>query len=204
MKLKTKFIKPIVFIACLIPLALGIWAGVTDQLGANPIEEITHRTGDWTLRLLLITLAVTPLRRLLGWSWPLRVRRMLGLFTFFYACLHFLTYFVLDQFFDWDEILKDIIKRPYITIGFSAYLMLVPLAVTSTNAMMRRLGKRWAQLHQLIYVIAVCGILHYFWLVKADYLLPLVHAAILLSLLLVRVWYQRQSLSAHRPAPQTP
>lgn len=203
-RLKPVLIKTVVFIVCLIPLALGIWAGITDQLGANPIEEITHRTGDWTLRLLLITLAATPLRRLFGWSWPLRVRRMLGLYTFFYASLHFLTYFVLDQFFDWDEILKDIIKRPYITIGFSAYLMLVPLAITSTNAMMRRLGKRWGQLHQLVYVIAVFGILHYFWLVKADYLLPLVHAAILLSLLLVRAWYQRQSLSAHRPAPQTP
>jgi len=131
------------------------------------------------------------------------VRRMLGLYTFFYACLHFLTYFVLDQFFEWDEILKDIIKRPYITIGFSAFVMLVPLAATSTNAMMRRLGRRWSQLHQLVYVIAVFGILHYFWLVKADYLLPLVHAVILLSLLLVRAWYQRQLLPARRPSPQT-
>lgn len=198
-----RLVKPLVFMACLLPLVFGIWAGFADQLGANPIEEITHRTGDWTLRLLLITLAATPLRRMLGWSWPLRVRRMLGLFTFFYACLHLLTYFVLDQFFDWEEILKDIIKRPYITIGFSAFVLLVPLAVTSTNAMMRRLGKRWGQLHQLVYVIAVFGILHYLWLVKADYLLPLIHAAILLALLLMRAWYQRQSLSARRPAPQT-
>ncbi|NOX91045.1 MAG: sulfoxide reductase heme-binding subunit YedZ [Gammaproteobacteria bacterium] len=198
-----KFVKPLVFMACLLPLVFGIQAGFTDQLGANPIEEITHRTGDWTLRLLLITLAATPLRRLFGWGWPLRVRRMLGLFTFFYACLHLLTYLVLDQFFDWEDILKDIIKRPYITIGFGAFVLLVPLAVTSTNAMMRRLGKRWGQLHQLIYVIAVFGILHYLWLVKADYLLPLIHAAILLTLLLVRAWYQRQSLSAGRPAPQT-
>ena len=202
MRIKPVFIKPLVFIACLIPLVFGIWDGFTDQLGANPIEEITHRTGDWTLRLLFITLAATPTRRLFGWSWPLRVRRMLGLFTFFYASLHFLTYFVLDQFFDWDEILKDIIKRPYITIGFSAYLLLVPLAVTSTNAMMRRLGKRWGQLHQLVYVIAVFGILHYLWLVKADYLQPLIHAAILLALLLVRVWYQRQA-PTHRPAVQS-
>ncbi len=198
-----KLIKPLVFMACLLPLAFGIWAGFTDQLGANPIEEITHRTGDWALRLLLITLAATPLRLLLGWRWPLRVRRMLGLFTFFYACLHLLTYFVLDQFFDWSEILKDIIKRPYITIGFSAFVLLVPLAVTSTHAMMRRLGKRWGQLHQLVYVIAVFGILHYLWLVKADYLLPLIHAAILLALLLVRAWYQRQALSTRRAAPQT-
>ncbi len=198
-----KLVKPLVFMACLLPLLFGVWAGFTDQLGANPIEEITHRTGDWTLRLLLITLSATPLRLLLGWRWPLRVRRMLGLFTFFYACLHLLTYFVLDQFFDWDEIVNDIIKRPYITIGFSAFVLLVPLAVTSTNAMMRRLGKRWRQLHQLVYVIAVFGILHYLWLVKADYLLPLIHAAILLALLLVRVWYQRQGLPAHRPASQT-
>jgi len=201
--MKPALIKSLVFIACLLPLVFGIQAGFTDQLGANPIEEITHRTGDWTLRLLLITLAVTPLRRMSGWSWPLRVRRMLGLFTFFYACLHLLTYFVLDQFFDWDEILKDIIKRPYITIGFSAFVLLVPLAITSTNAMMRRLGKRWGQLHQLVYVIAVFGILHYLWLVKADYLLPLIHAAILLALLLMRVWYQRQSLPARRTASQT-
>lgn len=195
---KATGIKIIVFIICLVPLAFGIWDGFTDQLGANPIEEITHRTGDWTLRLLLITLAATPARRLLGWTWPLRVRRMLGLYTFFYACLHFLTYFVLDQFFDWDEIFKDIIKRPYITIGFSAFLLLVPLAVTSTNSMMRRLGKRWGQLHQLIYVIAVFGILHYLWLVKADYLQPLIHAGILLALLLVRAWYQRQTMPLRR------
>jgi len=201
--LKSVYVKPLIFIACLIPLVVGIWDGFADQLGANPIEEITHRTGDWTLRLLLITLAATPARRLFGWTWPLRVRRMLGLYVFFYACLHFLTYFVLDQFFDWDEILKDIIKRPYITIGFSAFLLLVPLAITSTNAMMRRLGKRWGQLHQLVYVIGVFGILHYLWLVKADYLQPLIHAAILLALLLVRAWYQRQSLPVRRPAAQS-
>ena len=204
MKLSFKpvLIKVFIFILCLLPLVLGIWDGFADQLGANPIEEITHRTGDWTLRLLLITLAATPARRLFGWAWPLRVRRMLGLYTFFYACLHFLTYFVLDQFFDWDEILKDIIKRPYITIGFSAFLLLIPLSVTSTNAMMRKLGKRWGQLHQLVYVIAVFGILHYLWLVKADYLQPLIHAGILLALLLVRAWYQRQTSSLRRTASQ--
>lgn len=200
--LKPVFLKPVVFFICLAPLIFGIWDGFADQLGANPIEEITHRTGDWTLRLLLITLAATPARRLLGWSWPLRVRRMLGLYTFFYACLHFLTYFVLDQFFDWDEIFKDIIKRPYITIGFGAFILLVPLAVTSTNKMMRRLGKRWGQLHQLVYVIGVFGVLHYLWLVKADYLQPLIHAAILLALLMVRAWYQRQALSVRRTASQ--
>jgi sulfoxide reductase heme-binding subunit YedZ len=200
--LKPAVIKVIVFFACLIPLAFGIWDGFHDQLGANPIEEITHRTGDWALRMLLLTLSATPARRVLGWSWPLRVRRMLGLYTFFYACLHFLTYLVLDQFFDWDEILKDIIKRPYITVGFSAFILLIPLAVTSTNAMMRRLGKRWGQLHQLVYVIAVLAILHYLWLVKADYLQPLIHACILLALLMVRVWYQRRTLPLRRSAVQ--
>lgn len=198
-----KLIKPVIFLACLVPLALGVWDGIGDQLGANPIEEITHRTGDWTLRMLLITLAATPARRLFGWLWPLRVRRMLGLYTFFYACLHLSTYLVLDQFFDWGEILKDIIKRPYITVGFAAFVLLVPLAVTSTNAMMRRLGKRWRQLHQLVYVIGGLGILHYLWLVKADYLLPIIHAVILLILLSVRSWYQRQSVSPRRPAPQS-
>ena len=201
--MKQVYIKPLVFILCLIPLVLGIWDGVTDQLGANPIEEITHRTGDWTLRLLLLPLAATPARRLFSWSWPLRVRRMLGLYVFFYACLHMLTYFVLDQFFDWDEILKDIIKRPYITIGFSAFVLLIPLAITSTNAMMRRLGKRWGQLHQLVYVIAVFGILHYLWLVKADYLQPLIHAGILLVLLLLRAWFQRQARPARRSVVQS-
>jgi sulfoxide reductase heme-binding subunit YedZ len=198
-----RLLKPILFVVCLLPLALGIWDGFTDQLGANPIEEITHRTGDWTLRLLLLTLSATPARRLFGWSWPLRLRRMLGLYCFFYACLHFLTYLVLDQFFDWDEIVKDIIKRPYITVGFTAFVLLIPLAATSTNAMMRRLGRRWGQLHQLVYVIAVFGVLHYLWLVKADYLQPLIYATILLFLLLVRAWYQRRRLPRHHPAQQT-
>lgn len=198
-----RLLKPILFVVCLLPLALGIWDGFTDQLGANPIEEITHRTGDWALRLLLLTLSATPARRLFGWSWPLRLRRMLGLYCFFYACLHFLTYLVLDQFFDWDEIVKDILKRPYITVGFTAFVLLIPLAVTSTNAMMRRLGRRWGQLHQLVYVIAVLGVLHYLWLVKADYLQPLIYAVILLFLLLVRAWYQRRRLPRRHPAQQT-
>lgn len=198
-----KGIKPAIFLACLLPLAWGVWDGVSDQLGANPIEEITHRTGDWALRLLLLTLAVTPARRLFGWQWPLRLRRMLGLYAFFYAFLHFGAYLVLDQFFAWDEILKDIIKRPYITVGFTAFVLLIPLAVTSTNAMMRRLGKRWKQLHQLVYVIGGLGVLHYLWLVKADYLLPIIHAVILIVLLAVRAWYQRRSISPRRPAPQS-
>ena len=187
----SRLIKPSLFLICCAPLGLMLWYGISNQLGSNPIEKITHLTGDWTLRFLLITLAVTPLRLLFDWKTLIRYRRMLGLFAFFYACLHFLTYIVLDQFFDMTEIAKDIVKRPYITIGFSGFVLLIPLAVTSTNAMMKRLGRRWKQLHQLVYVVAVCGVLHYLWLVKADVRDPLVYASVLLGLLLVRVWYRR-------------
>lgn len=183
--------KIFLFTLSLIPLVLLVWKGFTDQLGANPIEKITHYTGDWSLRFLLLTLSVTSVRRLFGWKTLLRYRRMLGLFCFFYVCLHFLTYLVLDQFFDWQDIVKDIIKRPYITIGFAAFLMLIPLAVTSTNKMMRRLGKRWQQLHQLVYMVAVFGILHYLWLVKADVREPVIYGVILLVLLGQRVVTQR-------------
>ncbi|HHH36080.1 MAG TPA: protein-methionine-sulfoxide reductase heme-binding subunit MsrQ [Gammaproteobacteria bacterium] len=179
-------LKPLVFLLCLLPFAMLLYDGFAHQLGANPVEKITHRTGDWTLRLLLLTLAVTPLRRITGWNPLIRIRRMLGLYTFFYACLHFLTYLVFDQFFDWQEIYKDILKRPYITVGFTAFVLLVPLAVTSTNAMIRRLGKRWRQLHQLVYVVATLGVLHYLWLVKKDLREPLVYAVIWLILLLMR------------------
>ena len=188
-----RYVKPVVFICCLIPLAMLVWDGFHDALGANPIEKITHRTGDWALRLLLITLSVTPLRILFGWRVLMRLRRMFGLFAFFYVCLHFSTYLVFDHFFDIGEILKDIIKRPYVTVGFLAFVMLIPLALTSTNKKMKQLGKNWKRLHQLVYVIAVCGILHYLWLVKADLLQPLIHAAILVVLLGVRVWHQRES-----------
>ncbi|MGD8566485.1 MAG: protein-methionine-sulfoxide reductase heme-binding subunit MsrQ [Gammaproteobacteria bacterium] len=187
-----RFIKPVVFVICLLPLALLIWDAFNDGLGANPVEAITHRTGDWTLRFLLLTLSVTPLRLVFGWKKLIRFRRMLGLFAFFYVCLHFLTYLVFDHFFDFGEIAKDIVKRPYITVGFSAFVMLIPLAVTSTNKMMKRLGKNWKRLHQLVYVAAVCGILHYLWLVKADILQPMIYAVILLLLFAVRAWYQRQ------------
>ena len=190
-----RYIKPIVFLVCLIPLVMLVWDGFHDALGANPVEKITHRTGDWSLRFLLITLTVTPLRKLSGWKILIRLRRMFGLFAFFYVCLHFATYLVFDHFFDVNEIAKDIVKRPYITVGFTAFLLLIPLAVTSTNNMMRRLGNHWQRLHQLVYVIAVCGILHYLWLVKADLLKPLIHAAILLLLLGIRVWYQRKLLN---------
>jgi len=190
----SRLFRPGVFLLCLVPLLWMVADGLTDGLGANPIETITRRTGDWTLRLLLITLSATPARWLFGWSWPLRLRRMLGLYAFFYACLHFLTYLVLDQFFDWGEIAADILKRPYITIGFAAFVMLIPLALTSSRAMMRRLGRRWSQLHQLVYVVATAGVFHYLWLVKADTRLPLLYAFILLLLLGARVWHQRVGL----------
>lgn len=172
------------FLILSIPLFKLIADGVLDQLGANPIEKITRTTGYWTLTLLLVTLAVTPLRRFFGWSWPGRFRRMLGLFAFFYGCLHFLTYLVLDQFFDWAGIVKDIAKRPYITVGFTALLLLVPLAVTSTDGMIRRLGgKRWRVLHRLVYLIAILGVVHFWWLVKKDISRPAIDAAILALLL---------------------
>ncbi|WP_455374695.1 sulfite oxidase heme-binding subunit YedZ [Kaarinaea lacus] len=173
-----------------------VWDGFHDALGANPIEKITHRTGDWSLRFLLITLTITPLRKIFGWKQLVRLRRMFGLFAFFYVCIHFSIYIVFDHFFDVNEIAKDIVKRPYVTVGFTAFLLLIPLAITSTNKMMKRLGKSWKQLHQLVYVIAVLGILHYLWLVKADVLQPVIHAIILLILLSVRVWYQRRDSSA--------
>ncbi len=200
----THWLKPLTFILCLLPFALLLFDAFSDALGANPVEKITHRTGDWTLRLLLLTLSVTPLRRLSGWNDLPRIRRMLGLFTFFYACLHFLTYLVFDQFFDLQEIYKDIVKRPYITLGFSAFVLLIPLAATSTNAMMKRLGRRWRQLHQLVYVIATLGVLHYLWLVKKDLREPLIYAMILLLLLAWRVWARRsgrQAISGRRFQP---
>ncbi len=184
--------KGLVFLAALIPFLKLAWLGWNDGLGANPIEKITRTTGYWTLTFLMITLTATPLRTLSGWNWPLRWRRMLGLFAFFYASLHFLTYLVLDQFFDWPAIVKDIAKRPYITVGFPAFLMLIPLAVTSTNNMVRRLGgKRWKMLHRLVYVIAIAGVVHFWWLVKKDITEPVQFAAVLMILLgfrFIRWW----------------
>ena len=181
--------KPLVFALCLVPLALLVTGAVTDGLGANPVEAITHTTGDWTLRLLLATLAMTPLKRLVGQPWPIRFRRMLGLFAFFYACLHLLTYAWIDQGLDWQGILEDVVKRPYITAGFAAFVLLVPLALTSTRAAMRRLGRRWQTLHRAIYGIAILGVLHYLWLVKADLREPLIYALVLAVLLLARLGF---------------
>jgi sulfoxide reductase heme-binding subunit YedZ len=192
-------VKPAVFTLCLLPLMWLVWQGLAGQLGANPIEAITHRTGDWTLRLLLISLAMTPLRRLSGWTWPVRIRRMLGLFAFFYATLHLVTYLWLDQFFDWGEILQDIAKRPFVTVGMLGFAFLLPLAATSNQHLMKRLGKNWKRLHQLAYVVPVLGVLHFLWLVKADIREPVIYATVLLALLGERVWWQR----SQRARPQS-
>ncbi len=165
-------------------LALGAWRG---SLGANPIEKITHETGEWTLRLLILTLAVTPLRRRFSLRWIAPLRRSLGLLAFFYASLHFLTYLVLDHFFDWTLIVEDVLERRYVTAGFAAYLLLIPLALTSTRAMIRRLGARWNSLHRLIYATALLGALHFIWLVKADLMEPLLYAAVIVALLAYRI-----------------
>ena len=191
--------KPLLFIACLLPLVWLAYKAVFLGLGANPIEKISRYTGDWILRLLLITLAVTPLRILAGVS-LVKYRRMLGLFTFFYVCLHFLNWLVIDNFFDVESMIKDVIKHPYITVGFAAFVLLIPLAVTSTNAMIKRLGKNWKRLHQAVYVVAILGVLHYLWLVKADNREPLIYIAILIILLGVRVWDQARRKVALRNA----
>lgn len=181
-----RVIKSVIFILCLLPVVLLLRNFYLDELGANPFEVLTRSTGEWTLRILLLTLFMTPLRRLTGSAWPLRLRRMLGLFTFFYVCVHLLTYIWLDHFFDWGEIATDIVKRPYITFGMLAFTLLIPLAVTSTKNMMRRLGKRWKSLHKLIYPIAILGVLHFLLLVKADLREPIIYGLILLTLLLAR------------------
>ncbi|MGH8666027.1 MAG: sulfite oxidase heme-binding subunit YedZ [Burkholderiales bacterium] len=179
-----------VFLLCLAPLARLVVLGSSDGLTANPIEFITRSTGTWTLVFLLITLAVTPLRRALGWAWLLRLRRMLGLYAFFYGCLHLTTYVWLDQFFDPAAIARDIVKRPFITMGFTAFVLMLPLALTSTHAMVRRLGAaRWQRLHRLAYAVSVAGVVHYWWLVKRDVTQPLIYALLLAVLLLLRVGY---------------
>ena len=188
-----RWFKPVVFIACLGPLARLGWKAYAGLLGANPIEVITHSTGDWTLIFLLVTLSITPLRKITGQLWLIRYRRMLGLFAFFYASLHFTTYIWLDKFFDVHEMLADIAKRKFITVGFAAFLLLIPLAVTSTSGWIRRLGgKRWQVLHRLIYVSAMLGVVHYLWLVKADIRKPLEYGAVLAVLLVYRIvaWFR--------------
>lgn len=187
--------KPVVFLVCLLPLVYLLarayeLAGL--GLGANPIEELLHELGRWGLKLLLLTLTVTPLRRWTGWNWLIGYRRMLGLFAFFYIVLHFTVYAVLDQGLDMAAIIEDVLKRPYITLGMAGLLMLIPLAVTSTRGMMRRLGKRWQKLHRLVYVIAIVAVWHFYWQVKLDTLEPALYALVLAGLLGARlVFYQK-------------
>ena len=188
--------KPLAFAASLLPLAWLGWRAWQDQLGANPVETLSHSTGDWSLRFLLLTLAVTPLRRLTGWNRLQQFRRMLGLFAFFYVCLHLGVYLIFDQFFDWRAIGEDIAKRPYLAVGFTGWLLLIPLAVTSTHGMIRRLGRNWQRLHRLVYLIGALGVLHYGWLVKADLTEPLIYGVILALLLGYRWWWWRRTHSA--------
>lgn len=188
-----RLLKPAVFVLALVPFGMLIYYAFTSQLTANPIEFITHYTGDWALYFLLLTLSISPLRIITGSNAPTRFRRMLGLFAFFYACLHFATYFVLDQFFDFAAIVDDIVKRPYITVGFTAFVMLVPLAVTSTRKMVMRLGPRWRQLHMLIYPLTFLAILHYLWLVKADTRTPVMLGMIFIVLLVLRARWIKQA-----------
>lgn len=191
-------IKSLLFALALLPFGRLFLFAFTDQLGANPIEFITRNTGDWTLYFLCITLAVTPLRRLSKWNWLIKLRRMIGLFTFFYATLHFTTFLWFDHFFDVSEMLKDVIKRPFITVGFAAFVLLIPLAITSTNGMVKRLGgKRWQWLHRLIYVVASLGILHYWWMKagKHDFEQPIIFGVIVAALLLMRVFWAWQKRS---------
>lgn len=185
------WLKPAIFVLSLIPFVRLFVLGFQDRLGANPIEFVTHSTGFWALTFICITLSVTPLRRLTGWQHLVRLRRMLGLFAFFYASAHLLTYVWFDQWFSLEEIAKDIWKRPFITVGFAAFVLLVPLAITSTNRMIRRLGRRWSQLHRLVYLIAILGVVHFWWLKedKNDLSEPWLYAGIVSALLLFRLLY---------------
>lgn len=200
-------IKLVLFVVALLPFARLVLLAFADRLGANPIEFITRNTGDWTLYFLCITLTVTPLRRLTGWNWLLRLRRMLGLFAFFYAMLHFTTFLWFDHFFDIDEMGKDVLKRPFITVGFTAFVLLIPLAATSTNGMMRRLGKRWQKLHRTIYLIAPLGILHFWWMKagKNDFAQPILFGSIVALLLLLRLYWNviepKMKKRRAKPAP---
>ncbi len=188
----------LLFGLCLLPLVRLVVLGTGDGLGANPIEFVTRSTGTWTLVLLCVTLAVTPVRKLTGWTVLARYRRMLGLFAFFYGCLHLATYVWFDQWFDVAGILRDVLKRPFITVGFAAFLLMLPLAVTSTQAMMRRLGRRWQQLHRLVYAVAVLGVLHFWWHKAGKNALgePMIYAAVVAVLLLARLWLRRRAASA--------
>ncbi len=185
--MRNKILKPIVFLAALLPLARLLFLFKTDDLGANPVELITRSTGTWTLVFVLTTLAITPVRKLSGQLWLVQYRRMIGLFAFFYGSLHFTTYIWLDQSFDVHAMLKDVYKRPFITAGFTAFVLMIPLALTSTKGWIRRLGKNWVKLHRLIYVTGVAAVTHYIWLVKKDLRTPVLYACVLAVLLGYRI-----------------
>jgi methionine sulfoxide reductase heme-binding subunit len=187
------WIKALAHSLCLLPLGLLIYNTLQNNLGADPVAVLTHKTGEWALRFLLVCLAVTPLRKIIGHAWPQKFRRLLGLYAFFYASLHLLVYLFVDLQQYWAQIFDDIIKRPFITVGFAAWLLLIPLAITSTKGWIKRLGKRWATLHKAIYVIAVLGVVHFWWLVKSDIREPLIYASILALLLGYRVYSRVQS-----------
>ena len=184
---RSRWSKPVLFVLCLLPLAHMVQGFLRDELGANPIEAITHGTGDWTLRFLLVTIAITPLRRLLNQPDLIRFRRMLGLFAFFYGILHLMTWVWLDKFFDSREMLADVTKRRFITMGMFGFALMIPLAVTSTKGWIRRMGKNWQRLHRLVYFSAAAGVIHYWWLVKSDIRLPLLYGCILALLLVLRL-----------------
>jgi sulfoxide reductase heme-binding subunit YedZ len=194
-----KLAKPSAFLAALAPFGWLVFRTLTGRLSVNPIEDIELTTGIWTLRLLILTLAVTPLRRLTGWNRVIQYRRMLGLFAFFYASLHFLTYLVFDQVFDLSLVLKDVAKRPFITMGFTAFVLMIPLAITSTKGWIRRLGRRWQLLHRLIYVSGIAASVHYLWKVKVAIGSPIYYALVVAILLGFRVVYQLKSAKPLRP-----
>jgi sulfoxide reductase heme-binding subunit YedZ len=200
-----RIIKPLAFLAALLPVAWLVWGIFQGTLGANPAETIQLQTGRWALKFLVLTLAVTPVRRLTGWNTVIQYRRMLGLFAFFYASLHFTSYIVLDQFFDWGAIVRDVPKRPFILMGFTAFVLLIPLAVTSTKGWIRRLGRRWQALHRLIYVSAICATIHFIWKVKVATGDPTVYATIVAALLGFRVaWSVRKRIQRpRRTVPQS-
>ncbi len=193
-------LKTLAHLLALLPAAGMLYRALNDRLGADPVAALTHQTGDWAIRLLLLSLAVTPLRKLLGQAWPIRFRRLIGLYAFFYASLHFCVYLFLDLGSGyWSQIGADILKRPFITVGFSAWLLMLPLAITSNQWMMRKLKKKWLTLHKLVYLIGVLAVLHYYWLVKSDIREPLMYGGILLALFGVRLAYWQRTRTATAP-----
>ncbi len=189
----TRVFKPLLFVLLLVPALYYGWGLWQDELGANPLEAVIRGLGDWALRILLITLLMSPLRRLINWAQALRLRRMLGLYAYFYVILHLLGYLWFDQFFDWEEIWFDILERPFITIGMVAVVLLTPLAITSTKGMIRRLGKNWKRLHSLVYLIGILAVIHFWWMVKLDVTEPAIYSVILAVLLSERLFRKLKS-----------